>query len=150
MSGERVWRVAWCHYGEDVYYTDEQFNNEFGADVERAKRFYIKFIEYAAYERLVKERDEWKRDFNDCNADRVKTVEELFETANQRDEARAEVERLRETLSYLPKVPTQPYEKELAQENARLREALTLIADRSPRCDCMDAPNLAREALEGK
>lgn len=36
----------------------------------------------------------------------------------------SEVERLREILSYLPKVPTQPYEKELAQENVRLRKQI--------------------------
>lgn len=36
------------------------------------------------------------------------------------DKAHAEIERLEEIISYLPKVPTQPYEKEMAQEIARL------------------------------
>ena len=31
------------------------------------------------------------------------------------DELQAENDRLKEVISYLPKVPTQPYEKELAQ-----------------------------------
>ena len=35
-----------------------------------------------------------------------------------------ENERLKETISYLPKVPTQPYEKELAQEVERLKSEL--------------------------
>jgi type II secretory pathway component PulF len=38
---------------------------------------------------------------------------------------RAENLRLKETLSYLPKVPTQPYEKEMAKEILRLREGAT-------------------------
>lgn len=46
----------------------------------------------------------------------------------------AENERLKEAISYLPKVPTQPYDKELAQiiqklqaENAKLREAMEFV-----------------------
>lgn len=36
---------------------------------------------------------------------------------------------------------------DLINENARLRAALELIADKMPSCDCMDAPGIAREAL---
>lgn len=38
------------------------------------------------------------------------------------DQAQAEIARLQEIISYLPKVPTQPYEKEMAQEIARLHK----------------------------
>jgi len=40
-----------------------------------------------------------------------------------------ETERLREAISYLPKVPTQPYEKELAKENERLKQALSVARE---------------------
>ncbi len=36
----------------------------------------------------------------------------------------AEVEHLREIVSYLPKVPSEPYEREMAKEIDRLKEAL--------------------------
>lgn len=37
-------------------------------------------------------------------------------------EAQAENARLKEALSHLPKVPTEPYEKEMAREIARLKD----------------------------
>lgn len=40
------------------------------------------------------------------------------------DKLERENEELKEALSYLPKVPTQPYEKELAQEISRLKAEL--------------------------
>ncbi len=36
----------------------------------------------------------------------------------------------------------------LEAENAKLREALEEIANKHSRCDCMDAPAIAREALK--
>ena len=44
-------------------------------------------------------------------------------------ELESENERLKEALSYLPKVPTQPYEKELAKENERLRAENNALQD---------------------
>lgn len=56
-------------------------------------------------------------------------IEETERLRRERDEARAEVERLKKTISYLPKVPTQPYEKRLAQTCNRYREALERITE---------------------
>ena len=41
----------------------------------------------------------------------------------------AEVEKLKEVISYLPKVPTKPYEKELAKENQTLKQALSVARE---------------------
>lgn len=49
--------------------------------------------------------------------------------ANREHKLITENARLKEALSYLPKVPTQPYEKELAKEAIRLRAGLTKISD---------------------
>ena len=38
--------------------------------------------------------------------------------------AQKEIARLKEIISYLPKVPTQPYEKEMAKEIERLKEEI--------------------------
>lgn len=49
------------------------------------------------------------------------------ELRKERNELRAEVERLKETLSYLPKVPTGPYEKAMAKEIIELRAEVELL-----------------------
>ena len=48
------------------------------------------------------------------------------------DRLKKEIDRLEEILSYLPRIPTQPYEKEMAQrimileaENAELKQKLS-------------------------
>lgn len=53
-------------------------------------------------------------------------VKECIAHLEERDR---EIERLKETISYLPKVPTQPYEKELAQEVMKLRDLLAKAKD---------------------
>ncbi len=45
------------------------------------------------------------------------------------NELRAEIERFKEIISYLPKVPTQPYEKEMAQKIERLKSKLSALRD---------------------
>lgn len=52
------------------------------------------------------------------------------------EELLTEIEKLKEIISYIPKVPTQPYEKEMAQrireleaENAKLRNELETLRD---------------------
>jgi DNA repair exonuclease SbcCD ATPase subunit len=56
------------------------------------------------------------------------------------DQLRAEVANLRETLNYLPKVPTEPYEKEMAKEILRLRAALDYVKNQI-------APRLSKRQL---
>ena len=67
-----------------------------------------------------------KIDSIDCYIERDEKIKKL----------RAENSKLRESISYLPKVPTQPYEKEMAQkiqklktENDKLRECVEFYAD---------------------
>ncbi len=48
-----------------------------------------------------------------CSSTRVSAWNEGFDSATKH--LSAEIERLKETISYLPKVPTEPYEKELAK-----------------------------------
>ncbi len=45
------------------------------------------------------------------------------------NELRAEIERFKEIISYLPKVPTQPYEKEMAKEIVKLKSKLSALRD---------------------
>jgi predicted RNase H-like nuclease (RuvC/YqgF family) len=42
---------------------------------------------------------------------------------------RREIEKLKETLSFLPKVPTQPYEKQMAQEIDKLKSKLKVAVE---------------------
>ncbi len=50
----------------------------------------------------------------DCNTEKMIRLEK-------------ENDRLKETLSYLPKVPTEPYEKEMAKEILTLKEKMILL-----------------------
>lgn len=41
-------KIAWCHHANDSYFTDEQMQEN-----KNLRRFYIEFVEKAAYDRLV-------------------------------------------------------------------------------------------------
>lgn len=67
----------------------------------------------------------------------------------------AENERLKEAISYLPKVPTKLYEKELAQriqrldaENNKLKSVVMLAARASCYTEYEDACSLSRKCVE--
>jgi hypothetical protein len=59
----------------------------------------------------------WKDLENGIEFESVSVIEKSADNALQ-----AENERLKEVLSYLPKIPTQPYEKELAKELIQLKK----------------------------
>jgi hypothetical protein len=49
--------------------------------------------------------------------------------ASALDAAKAEIKKLKEVISYLPKVPTMPYEKEMAREIEMLKIKLGLMTE---------------------
>lgn len=51
----------------------------------------------------------------------------IVELKKERDELKRENDRLAEIISYLPKVPTESYEKQMAKEILQLRKTLQLI-----------------------
>lgn len=63
-----------------------------------------------------------------------------------------ENEKLKEAISYLPKVPTQPYEKQLAHDNLKLREQVKdyegALKEYEDMNDYYGRPELAREVLK--
>jgi len=56
-----------------------------------------------------------------------KWMEKCLAARATNDELIKQNERLKETISYLPKVPTKPYERELAEKNEKLRTAMIQI-----------------------
>lgn len=75
------------------------------------------------------------------------------------EKLKTENERLKEVISYLPKVPTQPYEKEMAQkiqelqaENAKLKGALLEISQETRMIEGVECSTngamIAAEALK--
>lgn len=77
----------------------------------------------AAYAKLTSERDLWQQATG--MATPYGANKELERIAKERDELRAQLEELK---SYMPKVPTEPYEKQMARKLAVAREALEKIA----------------------
>lgn len=86
---------------------------------------------------LAKERDALKAELADYKSfitnlarhvipGELDSIDRLTEIIREHDELIAENSRLKETLSHLPKVPTEPYEKAMAKEITRLRETLEL------------------------
>lgn len=61
-------------------------------------------------------------------------VLKLLDQLTEIDKLRAENEKLKETLSYLPKVPTEPYEKELAKKVLELRAENAELKDLKCKC----------------
>jgi hypothetical protein len=65
-------------------------------------------------------------------------METLLSGCENYEYKQKEIDRLKKIISYLPKIPTQPYEKELVQtiqklqaENAKLRECVEWYADKA-------------------
>lgn len=59
------------------------------------------------------------------------------------------IQAIKEGLQNLQEIDmmNESYIKILKAENERFREALEMIKDKSPRCDCMDAHGIAAKAL---
>lgn len=86
--------------------------------METHKDTFRKLAEYEHIEKLEAEIEE-----------RDKSSQQVVTTLKAEiDKLRAENEKLKETISYLPKVPTQPYEKELAKKVLELESKLTEAA----------------------
>lgn len=121
-SAPREW---WIVDGGDSF-TDEAF--EFLQQGKDEDPNGVHVIEKSAYLEVVKERDTAQRDFDVAN-ERIRHLgydltglrEQVAELTEERDTVVAKHEEL---LSYLPKAPTQPYEKELAQQVSRLEREL--------------------------
>lgn len=76
----------------------------------------------AAYAKLTSERDLWQQATG--MATPYGANKELERIAKERDELRAQLEELK---SYMPKVPTEPYEKQMAMENLELKAELERV-----------------------
>ncbi len=94
-------------------------SNEIYWDVERGDDMPDEFVEKSAYESLKAERDKLLTE-NEKHRWRLAGAQ-VDPTPVAYESLKAAYDEL---ISYMPKVPTQPYEREMAQEIARLKEAL--------------------------
>ncbi len=74
----------------------------------------VHVIEYSAIEVKEAEIEQLKKEYRYLE-------QGLLKISAENEAYHNEIERLKEVISYLPKVPTQPYEKELVQEIMRLK-----------------------------
>lgn len=74
--------------------------------------------------------ESYEKELAEAREEAITQAQLLVHRTESLNKARAENERLKETLSYLPKVPTEPYERTLAKEIVELRaevERLTTL-----------------------
>jgi hypothetical protein len=82
-------------------------------------------LEYLS-DQLEKECNELKAENNRLSALATQRHQEVTELKQERNALKAKYDEL---VSYLPKVPTEPYEKTLAKENAELRSKIKIALD---------------------